>query len=249
MKRLFGAFVCSGLAGIGLAVFLLPTGPSVRPMARPVQSEAIGEQPARGTSAEKPAARTQTASLAQDEAGAETGRNVRQIAPEIIAPPFPGTADLRRVDPRRPLGELGVALPLELRRDTWKPVRLARPTVDSSSELRAGRYAVRIDGVEGIDGRRSCGEGQLRWRCGDDAMNAFASLVGRGALTCRLPRRASATIVTTCRVGSQDVGAWLVSNGWALAQPGGPYVKAEAVARKAEMGIFGPAAPLPEAGN
>lgn len=41
-------------------------------------------------------------------------------------------------------------------------------------------------------------------------------------------------------LGKQDVGAWLVANGWAMASPSGIYGKAESVARAAEMGVFGP---------
>ena len=42
------------------------------------------------------------------------------------------------------------------------------------------------------------------------------------------------------RQAPEDVGAWLVSNGWATALASGIYGKAEAVAKDAEMGIFGP---------
>jgi endonuclease YncB( thermonuclease family) len=41
-------------------------------------------------------------------------------------------------------------------------------------------------------------------------------------------------------LGKQDVGAWLVSNGWSTALASGIYGKAEAVARGAQMGVFGP---------
>ena len=41
-------------------------------------------------------------------------------------------------------------------------------------------------------------------------------------------------------LGKQDAGAWLVSNGWARAAPSGPYAQAEAEAREAGRGIFGP---------
>ena len=61
------------------------------------------------------------------------------------------------------------------------------------------------------------------------------------ALICALPDEKDAAIVTArCRLGTQDAGAWLVSNGWARAVPDGPYAKAEETAKAAKMGIFGP---------
>jgi len=47
-------------------------------------------------------------------------------------------------------------------------------------------------------------------------------------------------IASPCSLGKQDVGAWLVSTGWATAMASGAYGKAEGVARDAGMGIFGP---------
>ena len=54
------------------------------------------------------------------------------------------------------------------------------------------------------------------------------------------PQSERFAIVVRCRFGKQDVGAWLVSNGWARAAEGGPYRLAEIKAREAQMGIFGP---------
>jgi hypothetical protein len=41
------------------------------------------------------------------------------------------------------------------------------------------------------------------------------------------------------RLANEDVVGWLVSNGWALAAPDGPYVSQEESARAAKKGIFG----------
>ena len=122
-------------------------------------------------------------------------------------------------------------------------MRLARPAIVSSSEFRSGAYSVRIEGAEGVNAGRLCGQGEQAWPCGEHAIAAFAALIARGALTCTLPKRASSTVVTGCQVGEQDVGAWLVANGWALARPGGPSGNAERGARTAGLVIFGPAAP------
>jgi len=63
-------------------------------------------------------------------------------------------------------------------------------------------------------------------------------------------------IAAECRIGKQDIGQWLVENGWARAAKGGPYVDAGEKAKSAKKGVFGsppnlagmpaePAAPAP----
>jgi endonuclease YncB( thermonuclease family) len=64
------------------------------------------------------------------------------------------------------------------------------------------------------------------------------------ALSCDVPAEPERRLITVeCRLGAQDVGAWLVSNGWARASKGSRYEPAEAIARHSGMGIFGPPFP------
>jgi endonuclease YncB( thermonuclease family) len=44
-----------------------------------------------------------------------------------------------------------------------------------------------------------------------------------------------------CRSGRKDVGEWLVENGWARAEKGGPYEEAGEKARSLRRGIYGAA--------
>ena len=41
-----------------------------------------------------------------------------------------------------------------------------------------------------------------------------------------------------CSRAGDDVGAWIIRNGWAEAAPGGPYEDAEAEARRDKRGIW-----------
>jgi endonuclease YncB( thermonuclease family) len=52
------------------------------------------------------------------------------------------------------------------------------------------------------------------------------------------------TISAECHIGNQDIGQWLVENGWARAARGGAYVEAGDKARAAGKGIFGAAPDL-----
>ncbi|MGT2466634.1 thermonuclease family protein [Mesorhizobium atlanticum] len=101
---------------------------------------------------------------------------------------------------------------------------------------------VAISGTIDIDPHRTCTfDKAVAWPCGQRARAAFNAWLRGRALRCFLPPDDDRfAIAAPCALGKQDVGAWLVSNGWAMAAPNGIYGKAEAVAREARMGIFGP---------
>jgi endonuclease YncB( thermonuclease family) len=108
---------------------------------------------------------------------------------------------------------------------------------------------VAIAGTESVDPAQTCTSDGVEWQCGIRARTAVRLWLRGRALSCQVPPQADrAFIVANCRLGKQDVGAWLVSNGWARAVAGGPYAAAEEKARQAKIGIFGPAPraePLP----
>lgn len=166
----------------------------------------------------------------------------RMIAPEVVAPPDIEARRLERIEPRAPLGELGLALPFPalMPRD-WEPTLMYRPQVTSSATFEAMGYKVSIADVEAIDPGATCDFGGTSWPCGARAMLAFRYWMRGRAPACAVPPENERYPVSAlCMLGRQDVGAWLVANGWARARPGGAYEKAESVARKARMGIFGP---------
>jgi endonuclease YncB( thermonuclease family) len=103
-----------------------------------------------------------------------------------------------------------------------------------------GRKVV-VSGVAGIEPERTCSFQNLAWPCGERARAAFNAWLRGRALKCFVPPDIERfAIAAPCSLGKQDVGAWLVSNGWAIALPTGIYGKAEATARAARMGMFGP---------
>jgi endonuclease YncB( thermonuclease family) len=101
-------------------------------------------------------------------------------------------------------------------------------------------HTVAIAGVEPIGADETCLFDDREWACGIRARTAFRLWLRGRAVTCAVrsepdPR----TITAACRLGKQDVGQWLVSNGWARAAEGGPYGDAGEKARAAKKGIFG----------
>lgn len=149
-------------------------------------------------------------------------------------------APLERVEPREPLSQLSLALPPK------PPVKedggtiLYRPVATGSARFEAMGRVVDVAGTEGIDPGERCTFEGAEWACGVRARTAFRYFIRGRAISCDVPPEAGNDIVADCRLGAQDVGAWLVTNGWARAAPGGPYAEAEREARQAQRGIFGP---------
>lgn len=176
-------------------------------------------------------------------AGAQRLEPARKVAQDLIAPPRLDPAEIERAEPRPPLSELGLAVPPKTPMPgDWREVLLYRPIATSSAMFEAMGRKVVISGVRGIDLGSSCSFHDVTWHCGVRARAVFNSWLRGRALHCFVPPDVERfAVAAPCRLGKQDVGAWLVSNGWATALPSGIYGKAEATARKAEMGIFGPA--------
>jgi hypothetical protein len=169
----------------------------------------------------------------------------RLIAPAVVAPPPLDPNELQREPPRAPLSAL--SLPLPPKRDEPEGGRLFRPLAVESAVVEAMGRKVTIAGTRSVAADESCEFEGEPWACGMRARTAFRMWLRGRALDCDLPPDAGDEVATSCRLGKQDAGAWLVSNGWARAAPGGPYVEAEAAARAAGKGIFGgPPAALPE---
>ena len=170
------------------------------------------------------------------------GQPARKIAEDLIAPPPLDPSGIERVEPRPPLSELGPApRPKTPLPQDWRETLLFRPVAISSAVFEAMGRTVAISGTVDIGPDRTCAFDNTAWPCGQRARAAFNAWLRGRALKCFLPPDADRfAIAAPCALGKQDVGAWLVSNGWAMAAPTGIYGKAEAVARDARMGIFGP---------
>lgn len=173
---------------------------------------------------------------------ADARRPARSIAQDLIAPPQLDPAEIERIEPRPPLSDLGLAVPPKTPMPhDWREILLFRPIATSSAIFEAMGRTVVISGVQGIGPDQTCSFHDVAWPCGLRARAAFNSWLRGRALSCTVPPEVDRfAIAAPCRLGRQDAGAWLVSNGWATAAPSGIYGKAEAVARRAGMGVFGP---------
>jgi endonuclease YncB( thermonuclease family) len=107
--------------------------------------------------------------------------------------------------------------------------------------IRIGAARIRLNAVDAPEKRQSCRIGMESWPCGRHAAEALRDLIGGRPVACA-PRYKDryGRDVATCSVGGTDLGAWLVSHGWALAYRhyGKQYVADENEARGAGLGVW-----------
>ena len=106
-------------------------------------------------------------------------------------------------------------------------------------EIRGQR--IRLFGIDAPESSQLCTLNDNQYRCGQQAALALADKIGERTVRCtekdtdRYQR-----VVAVCRVGDQDLGGWLVEEGWAVAfrKYSLDYIADEAEARKAQRGIW-----------
>lgn len=100
---------------------------------------------------------------------------------------------------------------------------------------------IRLHGIDAPENDQICERSGRPWRCGQEATAALRSHLGGRSVTCHeVDVDRFGRSVARCLVNGQDVNAWLVRNGWALAyrRYSDAYVADEAQARAARRGIW-----------
>ncbi len=100
---------------------------------------------------------------------------------------------------------------------------------------------IRLHGIDAPESRQLCRLDGKPWQCGKDAANALADKIGRQSVTRKeLDRDRYKRIVAKCMVVGEDIGEWLVTNGWAVAYYlySYEYSRAEHRAKSARRGIW-----------
>ena len=125
-----------------------------------------------------------------------------------------------------------------------KPTLTGVPRIIDGDTIRIGNTRIRLHGIDAPEAKQTCTAGGKEWRCGQEATFALANIIGRTWVDCvERDRDRYGRIVAVCRVGGpkgKDLGAWMVSEGWALAyrKYSLDYVAAEDAARKAGRGLW-----------
>lgn len=171
----------------------------------------------------------------------------RTIDPETVVPPDVAVGALERIDPRPPLSDLALAGPPKPKPPgEWKGTPLFQPVAAAAGLIEAKGYTIAISGIDIVKPDETCTDGAGKsWSCGLAARTAFRAFLRGRAVTCAAPPEGGRdTIAAACSIGKQDIGQWLVENGWARPLEAGAYVDAGQKARKAKKGIFGDAPDL-----
>lgn len=92
-------------------------------------------------------------------------------------------------------------------------------TVIDGATLSVGGKRLRLHGIAAPALDQTCFDAQERgYACGRAAAQALAARIGEGTVACE-PRGADGTSAR-CRLGADDLAAWLVENGYAVADRG-----------------------------
>ncbi len=100
---------------------------------------------------------------------------------------------------------------------------------------------IRFHGIDAPESGQLCRRDGKPWQCGKDAANAIADKIARRPVTCEdLGRDRYKRIVARCIGAGEDMGAWMVANGLALAyrRYSLDYVDKEVAAQAAQRGIW-----------
>jgi endonuclease YncB( thermonuclease family) len=100
---------------------------------------------------------------------------------------------------------------------------------------------IRLFGIDAPESRQTCEAGGQIYRCGQQAALALADRIGQQTVACdKRDVDRYGRIVAVCRAGGEDVNAWMVRQGWALAyrRYSTAYVDEENEAKAAALGVW-----------
>ncbi len=130
-----------------------------------------------------------------------------------------------------------------------KTQRYFRVMVEDASTLKAQGHTIRLAGIEAPADDATCtDESGARWPCGRAARGALALYLRGRAVDCATVSRSGEktgdktddAITATCSLGGDDIGQWMVAQGWAKPAGGDRYREAAKAAQDGRLGLYQP---------
>lgn len=227
------AALLTGLMGMVVVVGLLMAG-EARLGGGTDGGETAEAELAPQAATETPEATTPEAPIS-DEHAAMIVRSKEQAATPV--PAAGDTAAQRPADPAKPAD---TAAGDAAKSGTEKSTELPRPAVENAGILSFGERRLQLAGIVPTPVEKTCGPTGRQWPCGMMAKTALRLLLRNRNVTCDLDTVDwKGTATAACRLAAQDLGTWLVENGWAEAEAGSPLAAASEKAKQARQGLYG----------
>ena len=165
----------------------------------------------------------------------------RDVGGGAVPAPILTDEQFERIAPappdQEPLEYFGPPIP-PLGKD--EPFLLFQPVVENAGTLIAEGRTITLEGVLPVEASRMCDdENGNQWPCGMKSRTAFRALVRSRAISCLLPDQQKTAVETECRIGKENLGEWLVEQGWAEAKIGSDLESLGQAAKLMGRGIFG----------
>jgi endonuclease YncB( thermonuclease family) len=109
--------------------------------------------------------------------------------------------------------------------------------VTDGDSLRVNGVEIRLKGIDAPELRQTCEREGLPYRCGQEARSVLLRRLSESEITCRIEGRDRyRRALATCSLDGDDIGAWLVEQGWAVGYR--DYEREEARARSRSVGLW-----------
>ena len=128
----------------------------------------------------------------------------RDVTPPQITPGPKGDGPLTRIP----------AAPKPAQAARWQ--RFFLPVTTDAATFQVEQRTIHVAGVEPPPVAAVCPNGEEKWPCGRTALTSFRLFLRGRAVECYFPYSDTVTDITApCRVGTSDIGLWLLKQGWA----------------------------------
>ena len=121
------------------------------------------------------------------------------------------------------------------------------PAITGTAEVIDGdtievqRKRIRLEGIDAPESSQRCIRSGVSWDCGREATLQLRTLLAKRTVRCTpTGKDRNGRTLAACDVGGRDVGAWMVTRGWALAfiRYSSRYGPQESLAHSAQRGLW-----------